>query len=85
MTSLFKDSLKWLRQHAFATSWFRYDIIVGLAHVGRLGLLHDDAASLIGATISDYVGEFAQDIGGRLSPLIKLPLELASGQSLYHG
>ncbi|MEZ6081646.1 MAG: hypothetical protein R3C56_40040 [Pirellulaceae bacterium] len=25
------------------------------------------------------------DIGGRLNPLIKIPLEMASGQSLYHG
>lgn len=54
-------------------------------HIGGLGLMHDDAASLLGAAMSGDVAEIAKDVGGRLNPLIKLPIELASGQSLYHG
>ncbi|MEZ6152930.1 MAG: hypothetical protein R3C09_22755 [Pirellulaceae bacterium] len=45
----------------------------------------DDAASLLGAVASGDVAEVAKDIGGRLNPMLKYPLELASGQSLYHG
>jgi hypothetical protein len=57
---------------------------IGAGHIGGLGLMHDDAASLLGAAISGDVTEIAKDVGGRLNPLLKLPIELASGQSLYH-
>jgi hypothetical protein len=67
--------------------WMRDQTTIpfGDGHIGGLGLMHEDAARQLGALAQGNVSELSQDIGSRLNPLLKFPLEQATGHSIYHG
>ncbi len=45
--------------------------------------MHDDSVNLLGAIARGDVADVAQNIGSRLNPLIKYPLELATDHDIY--
>ncbi len=49
------------------------------------GLMTDAAANLLGAIASGRASDVTHDLATRLNPLVKHPIEIATGQSLFHG
>ncbi len=60
-------------------------IPIGGKHIAGLGLMHEDSAKLIGSAVRGDAKELAKQVGSRITPLLKFPLEQLMGKDVHAG
>lgn len=57
----------------------------GSEHYAGFGLMHQDAVNLLGAATQGNIKELSRNVGSRINPLLKFPIEQAANKDIYSG
>lgn len=67
--------------------WMKGDtsLPLGGKHYSGFGLMHQDAVNLLGAATQGNIKELSRNVGSRINPLLKFPIEQAVQKDIYSG